>query len=358
LFGIMSKTYCYFDITIGGEPLKERVVMELFTDVTPKTCENFRQLCLGNGGKTVEGTGVPMTYKGCSFHRVIAGFMIQGGDFTNHNGTGGVSIYGEKFEDENFEVPCDKSGLLAMANAGANTNGSQFFITTAPAPHLTGRHVVFGRVVRGMNAVRAVEQTATGANDKPIADCIIADCGTLDALPEVVPALDGDTYPDYPEDVVPAMDDVQRVAAGEAIRQIGNTYFEKTAYKSAIEKYEKAVRYLVQVENQEAHPEVNEKLIACYNNTAICAIKLEKWSDARHAATLVLSLDPKNSKALFRRGTAALGSGDAEGAVEDLTQAHQLAPENAAITGQLNAAKEKVKAQKAKLAAGFKKMFS
>lgn len=354
----MSKTYCFFDITIGGKPLKERIVMELFADVTPKTCENFRQLCLGNGGKTVEGTGVPMTYKGCSFHRVIAGFMIQGGDFTNHNGTGGVSIYGEKFEDENFEVPCDKSGLLAMANAGANTNGSQFFITTAPAPHLTGRHVVFGRVVRGMNTVRAVEQTATGANDKPVQDCLIADCGTLDALPEVVAAEDGDVYPDYPEDVEPAMDDAQRIAAGEAIRQIGNTHFKSAAYDAAIEKYEKAVRFLVQVENQDAHPEVNEKLIACYNNNAMCAIKLGRWAEARHAATLALNLDPKNAKALFRRGTAALNGSDAEGAVDDLTQAHQMEPENGEIAARLNEAKEKVKAQKAKLAANFKKMFS
>ncbi|KPA86591.1 putative peptidyl-prolyl cis-trans isomerase (cyclophilin- 40) [Leptomonas pyrrhocoris] len=354
----MSNAYCYFDVTIGGKPLKERIVMELFTDVTPKTCENFRQLCLGNGGKTVEGTEVPMTYKGSSFHRVIAGFMIQGGDFTNHNGTGGVSIYGEKFEDENFEVPCDKSGLLAMANAGANTNGSQFFITTAPAPHLTGRHVVFGRVVRGMNAVRAVEQTATGANDKPVEDCLIADCGELDALPEVVPAADGDTYPDYPEDVVPAMDDAQRIEAGEAIRQIGNTYFKNAAYALATDKYQKAVRFLVQVENQEAHPEVKEKLIACYNNTAMCAIKLERWADARHAASLVLNLDPKNAKALFRRGMAALNGSDADGAVEDLTQAHQMEPDNAEITAKLNEAKGKVKAQKAKLAANFKKMFS
>lgn len=354
----MSKTYCYFDITIGGKPLKDRVVMELFTDVTPKTCENFRQLCLGNSGKTVEDTAVPMTYKGCSFHRVIAGFMIQGGDFTNHNGTGGVSIYGEKFEDENFEVPCDKSGLLAMANAGANTNGSQFFITTAPAPHLTGRHVVFGRVVRGMNAVRAVEQTATGANDKPVEDCIIADCGTLETLPEVVPAEDGDVFPDYPEDVEPAMDDTKRIEAGEAIRQIGNTHFKNGAYEVAIEKYQKAVRFLVQVEKQDLHPELNEKLIACHNNTAMCAIKLGKWADARRAASLALDLDPTNAKALFRRGTAALNGNDAQGAVDDLAQAHKIEPDNAEIAAKLNEAKEKVKAQKAKLAANYKKMFS
>ncbi|KAK7200907.1 cyclophilin 40 [Novymonas esmeraldas] len=354
----MANTYCYFDITIGGRPQRERVVLELFSDVTPKTCENFRQLCLGNDGKTVPETGVPMTYQGCSFHRVIPGFMIQGGDFTNHNGTGGVSIYGEKFEDENFTVPCDKSGLLAMANAGANTNGSQFFITTAPAPHLTGRHVVFGRVVQGMNTVRAVEQTTTGANDKPVADCVISGCGVLSALPEVQPAEDGDAYPDYPEDAAAVADDAARIAAGEAIRQIGNTHFKSAAYDSAMDKYSKAVRYLVQVEDKESHPEVNDKLIACYNNNAMCAIRLQQWSEARHAATLALGIDAQNAKALFRRGTAALSAGDADGAVEDLTQAHQLEPENAEIAARLNDAKEKVKAQKAKLAANLKKMFS
>ncbi|KAG5467058.1 hypothetical protein LSCM1_01239 [Leishmania martiniquensis] len=354
----MPNTYCYFDISIGEKPQKERVVLELFADVTPKTCENFRQLCLGHDGKKVEGTEVPMTYQGCIFHRVIPGFMIQGGDFTNHNGTGGVSIYGEKFEDENFMIPCDKSGLLAMANAGANTNGSQFFITTAPAPHLTGRHVVFGRVVRGMNTVRAVEHTTTGTNDKPVLDCVIAGCGVLEAVPDAVPAADGDMYPDYPEDAEPPMDDAQRIDAGEAIRLIGNTYFKNAAYDVAIDKYAKAVRYLNQVENKDGHPEADEKLIACYNNNAMCAIKLQRWSEARHAASLALDVDARNAKALFRRGTAALCAGDADSAVEDLRQAHQIEPENAEVTVKLNEAKEKVKMQKAKLAANLKKMFS
>ncbi|KAG5466528.1 hypothetical protein LSCM4_01680 [Leishmania orientalis] len=354
----MPNTYCYFDITIGGKPKKERVIFELFADVTPKTCENFRQLCLGNDGKKVAGTEVPMTYQGCTFHRVIPGFMIQGGDFTNHNGTGGVSIYGEKFEDENFTIPCDKSGLLAMANAGANTNGSQFFITTAPATHLTGRHVVFGRVVRGMNTVRAIEHTSTGANDKPVLDCVIAGCGALDAVPDVMPAADGDMYPDYPEDTESPMDDALRIEAGEAIRQNGNGHFKNADYDSAMDKYSKAVRYLNQVENKDGHPEADEKLVACYNNIAMCAIKLQQWSEARHAASLALSVDAKNAKALFRRGTAALSAGDADSAVEDLTQANHIEPENAEVIAKLNEAKEKVKAQKAKLAANLKKMFS
>jgi len=149
--------------------------MLLYADVTPKTAENFRALCTGEKG--VCATGEPLHYKNCSFHRVISNFMIQGGDFTRGDGTGGVSIYGEKFADENFKVKHTEAGLLSMANAGPGTNGSQFFITLAPTPHLDGKHVVFGRVVEGMEVVRAIESVQTSSTDKPIQDCIIADCG-------------------------------------------------------------------------------------------------------------------------------------------------------------------------------------
>ncbi|CCW68967.1 unnamed protein product [Phytomonas sp. Hart1] len=355
----MSKGYCWFDVTIGGKPLKERIIMELFDDVTPKTCENFRQLCLGNDGKTLEGSHIPMSYKGCTFHRVICGFMIQGGDYTNYNGTGGASIYGEKFSDENFEVACEKAGLLAMANAGPNTNGSQFFITAASCPHLTGRHVVFGRVVRGLDAVRAIEHAPTGANDKPEEDCVIADCGVLDLLPAVAPAADGDAHPDYPEDCEPRLTDNELIAAGESIRQIGNHHFKEGGFEAAIDKYTKASRYLQSVLQSCAEGAVvKEKLVACHNNMAMCFIKLGDFGAARRTATEALEIDQNNSKAFFRRGIAALSLGDAEGAAEDLTKSQSLEPENREITAKLNQAKEVIKARKAKLAAGLKKMFS
>ncbi|EPY26050.1 peptidyl-prolyl isomerase D (cyclophilin D) [Strigomonas culicis] len=350
----MGKGYCYFDISIGGVPQKERVIMELFDDVTPKTCENFRELCLSHNGEKVPGTDIPMSYVQSTFHRVIPGFMIQGGDFTNHNGTGGVSIYGEKFEDENFERTCDRAGLLAMANAGANTNGSQFFITVAPAPHLNGKHVVFGRVVRGMNTVRAVEHTPTGANDKPEAACVVTASGVLDVLPEVAPATDGDAFPDYVEDCEEPLSDEGRLAAGEAIRQVGNTHFKNGAYEAAVAKYTKAVRYLSGPETEA----VREKLVACHNNTAMCAIKLSQWAAAMRAAERVLQLDASNSKALFRHGVAALSANNAETAVEDLKKALQIEPENAEIATKLAQARELAKAQKAKMAAKMKKMFA
>ncbi|XP_071959674.1 peptidyl-prolyl cis-trans isomerase B-like isoform X2 [Antedon mediterranea] len=161
----------FFDMSVGGDEIG-RVVIGLFGEIVPKTVENFAALATKRGAK--EG------YKGSKFHRIIKNFMIQGGDFTHGNGYGGKSIYGHKFADENFDLKHYGAGWVSMANSGPNTNGSQFFITTVKTSWLDGKHVVFGKIIDGMDLVKKIENIKTDSSDKPYKDVLVSDCGVLE----------------------------------------------------------------------------------------------------------------------------------------------------------------------------------
>merc|ERR1719319_1038081 len=198
----------------------------------PKTCKNFMKLCEGD----MTDNGTKLAYKGSGFHRIIPDFMLQGGDFTNHNGTGGISIY-----DENFEIKHTKPGLLSMANAGPGTNGSQFFVTTVATPHLDNKHVVFGEVLKGMDLVREMEQTPT-TSDKPNEPCLIADCGVLKPGEDDGVVVDEtDPYPAFPRDITD--EKIDKKKACDEIKTRGNELYKEKNFTAALQKYQKAERY-------------------------------------------------------------------------------------------------------------------
>ncbi|EFX04628.1 peptidyl-prolyl cis-trans isomerase [Grosmannia clavigera kw1407] len=392
----------FFDITIGKKPAG-RIVFELFSDVVPQTAENFRALCAGDKGTTAAGK--PLHFKGSIFHRVIKQFMVQGGDFTAANGTGGASIYGEKFPDENFDLKHDRPFLLSMANAGPGTNGSQFFITTMATPHLDNKHVVFGQVLSGKSVVRQIENTPTETGDKPARDVVIADCGELTGDDAVLgeaprqPNALGDPYEDFPEDESegPAPPITADSAAGPAAaaatdplaaitgasgtylsavrilkiatdcKGFGNTAFKKGDWAAALDKYHKALRYLNEDPDLDSAPAGTKEAfgqlrISVNTNAALMQLKLSSWADARVSATSALEVagitPAEQAKALFRRGQALLKLKDEDGALADLSAAHKLAPADGAVLKELTAVKDAVRLRREKEKKQYQKFFS
>ncbi|KAF9179736.1 Peptidyl-prolyl cis-trans isomerase D [Haplosporangium sp. Z 767] len=365
----MPNPRTYFDITIGEEPVG-RIVFELFADVVPKTAENFRALCTGEKG-IGKSTGKPLTYKGAPFHRIIPEFMIQGGDFSNQNGTGGESIYGEKFEDENFDLKHDKPFLLSMANAGAGTNGSQFFITTVPTPHLDGKHVVFGKVLKGISVVREIERTPKGNGDAPLQPVIIANCGELaEGEDDGVAAPDaGDKYADWPDDYEGSKEDKDLVVIAQDLKNLGNSFFKAGDYAKAYNKYQKAIRYLNEkpaFDDGDA-PELIKEFYAvkvpCYLNRGFCALKMDRPQMTIKDMTIVLEMDAPytsgadKTKAFFRRGSAYLKTNDLDAAKADLEQAKKLSPKDPGVLRELETVNAKLTAKRNKEKKAYAKMF-
>lgn len=370
-----DRAITYFDISIGGQKAG-RIIFSLYSDLVPKTAENFRQLCTGEAGTSK--TGSTLSFKGSKFHRVIKGFMCQGGDFTAGNGTGGESIYGEKFEDEAFPVAHTKPFLLSMANAGPNTNGSQFFITVAPTPHLDNKHVVFGEVIRGKSLVRAIENNPTASGDVPIQPVVIEDCGLLSAddpslAEETTAGADGDVYEDYPEDEDRDTNDASKVfEMAKSIREVGNKLFKEGKLDLALAKYQKATRYLdlhwplPEEGPEELRASYVELFRPCLLNSALAAIKIQPSSSANSTTAVAnttrainqFDLKPADgAKALYRRALARVQLKDDEQAEQDLLEAQKLAPEDAAIATELGKIKEVRKQKREKEKKAFKKMF-
>ncbi|KAL9660700.1 hypothetical protein QQ045_025517 [Rhodiola kirilowii] len=345
----MVNPRCYMDISIGGE-LEGRIVVELYSDVVPKTAENFRALCTGEKGIGPH-TGVPLHYKGSCFHHVIKGFMLQGGDISARNGTGGESIYGLKFDDENFELKHERKGMLSMANSGPNTNGSQFFITTTRTSHLDGKHVVFGKVIKGIGIIRSIEHVPLGEGDCPAVDVIIADCGEIPEGAEDGTSdffKDGDTYPDWPVDLdVKPENILWWMEAVDSIKASGNEQFKKQDYKMALRKYRKALRYLdICWEKDEIDEEKSSALrktkSQIFTNSSACKLKLGDIHGALLDTDFAMREGEDNVKALFRQGQAYMALNDIDAAAESLKKAHDLEPNNAGIKRELAAAQKKI----------------
>ncbi|KAH8102044.1 peptidyl-prolyl cis-trans isomerase Cpr7 [Cristinia sonorae] len=373
-----SRALTYFDITIGDKPAG-RIVFELYNDIVPKTAENFRALCTGEKG--IGSLGKKLSYAGSSFHRVIKGFMIQGGDFTAGNGTGGESIYGEKFEDESFEKTHTKPFLLSMANAGPGTNGSQFFITAAATPHLDGKHVVFGEVIRGKSIVRAIENTPTSSGDVPNSPCTIVACGQLDpsdpSLEVTATSADGDVYEDYPEDQDPITEgnpnDKPEAALKIArdIREVGNKLFKEGKAEAALGKYQKSIRYLDlhPVLPQDAPPELRDSydalLAPLLLNSGLSALRAGGSANAHIAISSTtralerLELNTADqAKAYYRRALAHGVLKEDDQAEADLVKASTLVPTDQAILAELEKVRLRKKEKREKEKKAFKKMFA
>lgn len=300
--------------------------------------------------------------------------MIQGGDFTAFNGTGGESIYGEKFEDENFDLKHDKPFLLSMANSGPGTNGSQFFVTTVPTPHLDGKHVVFGEVINGKNIVREIENLRT-QSDKPTEDVTIVDCGELEGsefetATQKTKDATGDPYEDFPDDQGTNMKGEEYFKIASQLKNFGNAAFKAADNEAAIEKYQKGLRYLNEYPSTTADDPADLKdniaalRFTLNNNSAQAALKAkrfrdaDKWaSDAVNSASTGTKPGDK-AKAHYRRAEARIGMKDYEESIRDLEEAQKLDPNTKAIGDLLTKTKSLISESEKKQKKGLKNAFA
>ncbi|CAK9167145.1 unnamed protein product [Ilex paraguariensis] len=292
--------------------------------------------------------------------------MIQGGDVSARNGTGGESIYGLKFEDENFELKHERKGMLSMANSGPNTNGSQFFITTTRTPHLDGKHVVFGKVIKGMGVVRSIEHVPTGDNDLPTLDIIIEDCGEIpEGADDGISNFfnDGDTFPDWPADLNVKPDEISWwMNAVDSIKAFGNEQYKKQEYRMALRKYRKALLYLdICWENEDIDEEKSQSLrktkSQIFTNSSACKLKLGDLKGALLDSDFAIRDLEDNAKAFFRQGQAYMALNDIDASVESFKKALVLEPNDGGIKKELAAAKKKIADRRDQEKKAYSRMF-
>ncbi|XP_059483325.1 peptidyl-prolyl cis-trans isomerase D [Neocloeon triangulifer] len=329
----------FLDVVINEDKVG-RIVIELFKHQTPVTAENFRCLCTGEKG--VGNQGHPLHLKGTIFHKAIIEYIVQGGDIVNFDGTGGESIYGLNFKDENFFAKHDQPGLLSMANSGPNTNSSQFFITLDTCPNLDGSHVVFGKVLKGLGVVREISEVPTD-DDVPQMRCCVANCGEIPKGQDWgINENDGteDVFAPWPQDLdVKAREHLSDDEIVAKIKNSGNYYFSRHQYSLADRKYKKALRYLdyySKLTNKPNNETDSDMRTTCRLNLAACKLKTKHYKEAYSICEQILHEDPGNAKAIYRRGQANFGLNNYDAALQDLSKVKMLQPNDHAIIKEIN----------------------
>uniref|UniRef100_A0A3Q4MRH0 peptidylprolyl isomerase n=1 Tax=Neolamprologus brichardi TaxID=32507 RepID=A0A3Q4MRH0_NEOBR len=330
----------FLDVDIDGERAG-RIVLELFADITPKTAENFRALCTGEKG-TGKSTGKPLHFKGCPFHRIIKKFMIQGGDFSNHNGTGGESIYGEKFEDENFhykvhDLSPGRSGILKFCEPCQDCKFVAIFT-----------HALQLQTFLGLTQQKCMREHYPVFNLPALSHRVYNSLLSLHIHTYFTLAC--------------ASFQMEKVlSVAEDVKIMGNNLFKSQDWKGAVKKYSKALRYLEvcgeQVE-EEAQKKLEPTALSCYLNTAACKLKMQLWQEALDSCNEALELSEGNTKALFRRAQAWQGLKEYNKAMSDLKKAQETAPEDKAITNELKKVHLKIQEEKEREKKIYAKMFA
>ncbi|KAG7661850.1 uncharacterized protein J8A68_004625 [[Candida] subhashii] len=369
------RPHAYMDIVINDTKLG-RIVFELYDDLAPKSTENFLNLC--------NTTSDNPSYKDNIFHRVIKNFVIQAGDIENgHNqsinqnsiGKGNISTIGP-IPGENLSEPLDEPFKLCMANVDGdvNTNGSQFFITTYPQPHLTGKHSVFGRVIHGKSVVREIEQMKTNKEYMPLDKVIIADCGEWKEGMEIpifnasYDTRGGDIYEEYPDDDghIDKESSESVYLASERIKESGTLLFKAGEKQQAFLKYRKCLRYVMEyIPDEDQEPEWFKKYLELkkkiYLNLSLVCLQLKDYPKAINYCTYLLDMtnisDPERAKAYFRRGSSYIDTRKYKQAIDDLQHANNLIPEDKLIIQAKDKAEKLLEQQKAQERAKYSKFF-